>query len=121
MIAEFAAGATFVGEFLQSVALNDRRVLAILIIGEMAGGAVEIELADVRREDLGVALPVELFGDELLQRTANQGPFRCPQDEPLADGFVDVEKIELAAEFAVVALFRLFEPLKVIRRVRPCS
>ena len=75
----------------------------------MAGGAVEVELADVRGEDLGVALLVELLGDEFLKGAADEGTFGFPEDQALADGFIDVEKAELAAEAAVVALFRLLE------------
>ena len=103
------AGGVLIGELFQDIALGDGGVLAFLIVGEMAGGAVEVELADVRREDLRVALLVEFLGDELLKRAADQRALRFPQDEALADHFVDVEQPQLAAEAAVVALFRLLQ------------
>ena len=57
----------------------------------MTAGAVEVELADVWREDLAVPLLVELGADEFLQLAAHDGTFRLPQDEPLTDLFVDVK------------------------------
>ncbi len=44
---------------------------------------------------------------------AHDGALRLPQDEPLPDFLIDVEEAELAAELAVVALFRLLEALEV--------
>ena len=79
----------------------------------MAGSAVEVELADVRSEDLRVALAVEFFGDEILQRAADECAFRLPEDQALADRFVDVEKRELASEAAVIAFFGFLESVEV--------
>jgi hypothetical protein len=79
----------------------------------VAGGAVEVELADVRGENLRVSLFVEFLGDEVLERAADKRAFGFPEDEPLADHFIDVEKPEFAAEAAVVALFGFFEAVEV--------
>ena len=111
---EGGAGGVLVGEFFQHVALGDGRILAFLVVGEVAGGPVEIELADVRGEDLRVALLVEFLGDEVLQLAADERAFRLPEDEALADHFIDVEKPELLAEAAVVALLRFFEAVEVL-------
>jgi len=80
----------------------------------MAAGAVEVELADVRREDLRIALLVEFLGDEVLERATDQRAFRLPEDQTLADGFVDVEKLQLATEAAVVALLRFLKTVEVL-------
>lgn len=56
---------------------------------------------------------IEFLGDEILQGTADQGAFGFPEDEALADGFIDVEDSEFTAEAAVVAFFGFFEALEV--------
>ena len=80
----------------------------------MAGGAVEVELADVGSENLGVALFVEFLGDEFLEGAADEGTFRFPEDQALADGFVDVEEAEFTAEAAVVAFLGFFEAVEML-------
>jgi|GEM_PF-3437342 len=67
-----------------------------------------------RREDLRVALLAELVGDEVLQFLTENGAVGRPEDEALAHIFVDVEKFEVAAEFAVVAELGLFELREVV-------
>src|SRR5690606_8066610 len=83
--------------------------LRLLVIGEVAGGLVEREPADVRREDLRVTLLAELVGDEGLEFLANDGAGLSPEDEALADVLVDMEQLEILAELAVVAELGLFE------------
>ena len=51
----------------------------------------------------------EFLRDEFLQRATDQSTLRFPEDETLADHFIDVEKSQLAAEAAVVAFFRFLE------------
>ena len=108
-------GATrvLVGEFFQHVAFGDGRVLAFLIVREMAGRAVEVEFADVRSEHLRISLFVEFRSDELLQRAAHQRAFRFPQHQPLAHHLVDVKQAHLPAKSAVVALLRLLQAVQV--------
>ena len=116
-VGELGAGAVFVDEALDLVAPDDGRVLAFLVVGEVAGGAVEVELADVGGEDLVVAAFGEVFGDEGLELLADDGAFGHPEDEALTDVFVDVEEVEFAAEFAVVAGLGLFELFEVLAQL----
>ncbi len=107
------AGAAFFGKAVEVVRLHDRCELGILVIGEVPGGAVEVELADMRGEDLGVALLVEFCGDEVLELLADGCPGGLPEDEPLADFLADFEKTEFPADLAVVTLFGLFKLFQV--------
>src|SRR5437867_4101314 len=81
----------------------------------MAGSFVELELADVRREDLRVTLLAEFAADEVLQLLADDRAVRRPENEALANIFVDDEELQIATEFAVIASLRLFEALEVLR------
>ena len=58
----------------------------------MAGRPIEIELADVWGEDLGVSLFVEFLSDEILQRAADECALGFPENQPLADHFIDVKQ-----------------------------
>ena len=100
---EFGAAAAFVGEFREGVGFGEGRELGVFVVGEMARRFVEGEFADVRGEDLGVALFAELFADEVLEFLADDRTVGRPEDETLANVFVDVEKFQVAAKFAVVA------------------
>jgi hypothetical protein len=51
-VRHLGAGAAGGDELVEVVALDDRRELRVLVVGEVAGGLVEREAADVRREDL---------------------------------------------------------------------
>ena len=55
-IHKIAATAAFLGELAELVMFHERRILALAVVGEVTAGAVQIKLADVRREDLAVAL-----------------------------------------------------------------
>ena len=91
-------------EGFEGVPLDDRGELRILVVREVARGLVKLERADVRREDLGVPLLLELGADEGLKLLADDGALGGPEDEALADGLVDVEQAEGFADDAVVAL-----------------
>ena len=108
-VRQLAAGAALIGEPLHQVAFDQGRVLAVLIVGEVARRAVEIELSDVRREHLAVALPSKVVADEVLEFLPDDGAARRPEDEALADLFVHVEEPQFLAQLAVVALLRFLE------------
>jgi len=80
-------------------------------------GLVQLELADVRGEDLRVALLAQLLADEVLQLLADDRAVGRPQDEPLADVVVDDEEPLVAPDRAVVAQPRLLALLKVGRQL----
>ena len=111
---EFGAAAAFGGHLGESVGLGERGELRLLIVGEVARGFVEREFADVRREDLRVALFAKLAADEVLQLLANNRAVGRPEDQALADIFVDMEELQIAAEFSVVARFGLFLAFEVL-------
>ncbi len=94
--------------------VDHRGVLTLLVVGEVAAGPVEIELADVRREDLVVSLLPQFLADEVLELLADDRAVRGPEHEALADLFIDVEQAELLAEDPMVPLLRLFEQLQVL-------
>src|SRR6185503_8890270 len=114
LVGELGARAPLGDEGLQALALDDRWVLRVLVVGEVAAGAVEVELADVWGEDLEVALLAEFAGDEGLELLADDAALGGPEDEALADHVVDVEEAELLADDAVVALLGLLELGKVL-------
>ena len=120
LIGELAAGATFSREALDRAGIDDRRKLRVLVIREVAGCAVQAELADVWGKDLIVVRHAQFFGDEVLQFLADDGAIRCPQRQARADGFVDVEQLEFLAQLAVVAGFGLLEALEVFSQLELC-
>ena len=68
----------------------------------------------MRREDLRVTLFAELAADEVLQFLADDRAVGRPEDEALADIFVDVEELQVAAEFTVVAGLGLLLAVEVL-------
>ena len=80
----------------------------------MAAGLVQLEPADVRREDLLVSLPPQVLADEVLQLDADFRALGLPEHQALADFVVDGEQPKLRAEHAVVALLGFFELLQVL-------
>ena len=85
----------------------------------MAGRLVELELADVGREHLRVALLAQLLADEALQLLPDDGAVGRPQDQALADVLVDDEELQVPAELAVVAVLGLLHPVQVLGQLLP--
>ena len=56
LIGQLRTGASLVSESLDLVAVDERRELRFLIVGEVTGGLVEAEFSDVGRKDLVVCL-----------------------------------------------------------------
>ena len=108
-IHQVAAAAALFGELAELVMFHQRRILALAVIGEVTAGAVQIKLADVRREDLAVALLAQFVADECLQLLANDSTVGRPQDQALADHFINVEEAQLLTEHAVIALLGFVE------------
>ncbi len=113
-VRHLGAGAAGGDKLVEEVALDDRRELRVFVVGEVATGLVEGNLADVRREDLRVVLLAQLAEQEVLQLLADDGAGGGPEDEALADLVVDVEKLEFLAELAVIAELRLLELHEVV-------
>jgi hypothetical protein len=56
VVGQLGAGAALVDQVLHVLALDKRRELALRVVREVPAGLVQVQLADVRREDLGVTL-----------------------------------------------------------------
>ena len=88
-VEQFRAGSPLLAEFFHGVPFRDGRVLAFLVIREVSGRAIQIQLADIGRVHLGVAQLVQLFRDEVLQGTADESPLGfqrmspCPTDSSM--------------------------------------
>ncbi len=87
--------------------LHDREH-AVFVEREVPGGFPEIGFADVRGVDDLVAGFVVLLAPVFLDGDADSRAFRQPVRQPRAHLVGDCEKLQLAAEHAVVALLRLF-------------
>ena len=114
LVGKLAAGAAAFRKMVQGLALDNRRELGILVVREVPRGAVQIKLADVRREDLVVALLGQMFADEGLQLLTNNRALGRPKDKALTDRFVDVKQREVFAEFAVVAFLGFLQLGEVV-------
>ena len=108
-VGQFTARAAFVSQFFHEVALDERRVLRILVVREVARGSVKVQLSNVWCKHLRIALSSEVMGNEILQFLANDGATRRPKDEALTDFFVDVEELQVLAQLSVVPLFGLLK------------
>ena len=85
----------------------------------MSGSSEKSQLPDVRREDLGVPLLPQLFGNKGLQFLADDCSFRFPEHQSGSDLVVDVEQFEFATKLTMISFFGFFELLQSIGRVRP--
>ncbi len=93
--------------------LVQRRELGVAVVGEVTAGAVHVELADMRGVNRAVAPAGQLIAEELLQKTANQRAARHPQDQTGTGQRANGEQVQLLAQQAMVALFRLFQLLQI--------
>src|SRR6185312_546327 len=113
-IGQLAAALAFRGEARDLFAVHKGRELRVGVVRKMSAGLVEAELADVWRKYLMVALPSQVFADEILQFLTDNRAIGLPKDKPSPYLFVDVEEPKLAAEHAVVAFLRLFETMQIL-------
>ncbi len=100
-------------EFTGDVRLEDRRVLAVLVVRKMAARAVEVELGDLRRVDRLIAALEQLFENEGLEDASDDGAARLPQHEAGADQRIEEEQAEFLAELAVVAFAGLLHLVEI--------
>ncbi len=84
-----------------------RRVLAVGVVRVVAARLVELDRADVRRDDLLVAASALLVAQERFERAAQHGALGQPHGQALPDHRVMHEELELAPELAVVAALGL--------------
>ena len=80
----------------------------------MPRGSKKIELANMWRNHLAVSLAVEVLEDEVQQLLAEDCSFRLPENQSLADSFVDKEEIELLSDLPVITQFRLLKLFEML-------
>ena len=111
-VRQFATGAAFCSELRHRIVFDDWRILTLAVVGEVAAGAIQIELADVGREDLEVALSAKFSADEVLQLVAHDAAVGSPKHEARSNHLVDMKESELFAEKSVVTLLRFLGLLR---------
>ena len=92
----------------------DRLEGVLAVLGIVARGDVELLVADVRGDDLLVAVLLLHVAQELLQTVAQCGALRQPERKTLAHALREGEQFEVLAQLAVVALLGLFHHLEVL-------
>ena len=83
--------------------------LAVAVLGIVAAGLVQVDLADVGGVDGLVPTLDQLGLHESFQDTPDDGPLGHPEDQPPSDQWRDCEQAQLLADLAVIALPGLFE------------
>ena len=92
----------------------DRLEGVLAVLGIVARGDVELLVADVRGDDLLIAVLLLHVAQELLQTVAQCGALRQPERKALAHALREGEQFEVLAQLAVVALLGLFHHLEVL-------
>ncbi len=85
----------------------------VLVVIPVPARLPHISLVDVRCTDLHVAAIVQVGREPLHEFVEHAGALRVIEHQSAAGELVEVEQVELLAEFAVVALLGLLEPREV--------
>src|SRR5687768_11121146 len=83
-----------------------RGVHRIGVITLMTARHPQVALGDVRRENEAVTAALQLVAQEPLHLRTDYSTLRVPEDQPCSVLVRDREKVQLAAQLAVVALLR---------------
>src|SRR5450759_801757 len=86
----------------------------------VTAGAIEIQLGDVRSDDVAIAALQLFIDDPPLELAPDGGPVREPDDLADTDALVEGEEFQLSAELLVVALLGFLEELEVIVQLPLC-
>ena len=108
LVRQLAASATFFGQFRHRVTINDRRVLAVFVIGKVPASFIEVQLSNVGCKDLIVALLSQMKQNKVLQLLTNEGAFGSPQHKSLANHFVNMKQAQFLAQHSVIAFLGFF-------------
>ena len=81
----------------------------LAVLGVVAGGHIEFLAADMRGDDLQIAVFGLLLPEEVLQGVAERRALREPQGQARAHALGEGEEFHLLADLAVVALLGLLE------------
>ena len=91
----------------------------LAVLGVVAGGHIEFLAADVRGDDLQVAVFGLLLPEEVLQGVAERRALREPQRKARTHALGEGEELHLLADLAVVALLGLLQHHQVLVQHRP--
>ena len=108
-VGEIRTAAPLLSESAQGIRRDDGRILGLAIVRKVPRGPVEIQLADMRRENLRVALLAQLLADEILQLLPHHASSRGPQHQTLSNHLVDVEQLQVLSELAMVTCTRFLQ------------
>src|SRR5579883_288570 len=100
-------------DHLAKLVHEERRILGIAIVGEMAAGTIQLQPADVRSVNRLIAALEQLVLDESLQNAAHGRTLWHPQNQTAANRRADGEQLQLLAQDAVIAFLRLFELMQI--------
>ncbi|MNM71579.1 hypothetical protein D3C81_832480 [compost metagenome] len=89
-----------------------------LVMIPVAGGLVQIHVAENRRIYMLIAKAGFDVNDITFQYAAQLGALRQPDRQALADELVECEDFKLLAELAVVALLRFLQQMQVLVQLR---
>src|SRR3984885_14808691 len=78
------------------------------------------EFPDMRCEHLRISLLSEFLGDKRLQFFPDGRSFGFPEDQPWTDLIVNMDQVEFATEFPMVAFPGLFDLLKILVEFGSC-
>ena len=91
----------------------ERRVHAFAVIGQVARAVIERFLGDVRRGDAAIAVLALFLQRQEFQLLADHHAVGHPERQAGADIGREGEELQLAAELAMVALFRFLQPVQI--------
>ena len=101
-------------EFLAFLRGMDGLEGVLAVLGIVAGGHIEFLAADMRGDDLEIAVFGLLLPEEVLQGVAQGRALREPQGQARAHALGEGEEFHLLADLAVVALLGLFQHHQVL-------
>ena len=96
-------------ELLALVGRVDRLERVLAVLGVVARRDIEVFHADVRRDDLQVAVSFLHIAQEVLQTVPQRGALGQPQRQSRADPRREAEQLQLLAQLAMVAFFGFLE------------
>ena len=109
LVTQLATRTSLTGKVCQEITLDQRWILALRVIWEVAAGLVQLQTPDMRCVDLVIALLTQLIRDKALQLSSDCASSRCPQDETLTNGFINMEELQMLTDNTVVAALRFLE------------
>src|SRR5450759_3110604 len=86
----------------------------------VTAGAIEVQLGDVRSDDVAIVALQLFIDDPPLQLPPDGGSVGQPDDLADTDALVEGEELQLAAELLVVPFLGFFEELEVIVQLPLC-